>query len=329
MTSQSPRIYLYKITFEEVLYYYYGVKKEKYFNEEYWGSPKTNKWCWELYTPKKQILQVFPYTDEGWLEAQEIEKRLIKPFYNTDKWCLNRNCGGKISLEVSRQVGLRHKENGTGCFGITPEQRKEADKKATDTNKKNKTGIFGISPEQRSKNSKRGMKTQQKLGLGLFGLTKEERSKNSKILYESGISLRLTPEEKSEAGKKGYANGLGKLTTEQKIENSRKAGNKNIETGFIQELGKKWGKIHKENKTGIFGLTPEQKTEYSKKGSAKNKENGIAIFALTKEQLSNQGKKTNAQKWMCLETGYVTNPGALSTYQKKRGIDTSKRQRIS
>jgi hypothetical protein len=65
MTSQSPRIYLYKITFEEVPYYYYGVHKETKFGEEYWGSPKTNKWCWELYTPKKQILQLFDFTDEG------------------------------------------------------------------------------------------------------------------------------------------------------------------------------------------------------------------------------------------------------------------------
>jgi hypothetical protein len=29
MTSQSPRIYTYKITFEEVPYYYYGMKAEK------------------------------------------------------------------------------------------------------------------------------------------------------------------------------------------------------------------------------------------------------------------------------------------------------------
>ena len=63
MTSQSPRIYLYKITFEEVPYYYYGVHREKKYNEKYWGSPKTNKWCWKLYTPKKQILQLFDYTD--------------------------------------------------------------------------------------------------------------------------------------------------------------------------------------------------------------------------------------------------------------------------
>ena len=92
MTSQSPRIYIYKITFEEVPYYYYGVKKEKYLNEEYWGSPYTNKWCWELYTPQKQILEVFPYTDEGWKEANKVEKRIIKQFYNADRWCLNENC---------------------------------------------------------------------------------------------------------------------------------------------------------------------------------------------------------------------------------------------
>jgi hypothetical protein len=49
----QPRIYTYKITFEEVPYYYYGSKKEKVFDEEYCGSPVTNKWCWELYTPKK------------------------------------------------------------------------------------------------------------------------------------------------------------------------------------------------------------------------------------------------------------------------------------
>jgi hypothetical protein len=103
MTSQSPRIYLYKITFEEVPYYYYGVHKEKYFNDDYWGSPKTNKWCWELYTPKKQILEIFEFSDEGWLEANKVEERLIKPYFNTDKWCLNENCGGVIPVVRMKQ----------------------------------------------------------------------------------------------------------------------------------------------------------------------------------------------------------------------------------
>ena len=99
MTLQSPRIYTYKITFGEVPYYYSGVHKERRFDEEYWGSPETNKWCWELYNPKKQILEIFPFTDEGWIEANKVEQRLIKPVFNTDKWCLNESCAGTISIK--------------------------------------------------------------------------------------------------------------------------------------------------------------------------------------------------------------------------------------
>ena len=111
MTSQSPRIYTYKITFEEVPYYYYGVHKEKVFGEKYWGTPVTNKWCWELYTPKKQILEIFSFTDEGWLEAQEIEKRLIRPVFNEDKWCLNESYGLRMSLDVCKRIGKKKQWN--------------------------------------------------------------------------------------------------------------------------------------------------------------------------------------------------------------------------
>ena len=43
------------------------------------------------------------------------------------------------------------------------------------------------------------------------------------------------------------------------------------------------------------------------------------------------GKKNakilNSQKWVCTETGFITNSGSLSRYQKARGIDTSKNNR--
>jgi len=133
MTSQSPRIYLYKITFEEVPYYYYGVHKEKYYNEEYWGTPITHKWCWKFYTPKKQILEVFDYTDESWLEAQEVEKRIIRPFLN-DNWCLNENCNGILSLKILKAAGKKaaetHKNNNTGLYNVSLEKRIENGKKA-------------------------------------------------------------------------------------------------------------------------------------------------------------------------------------------------------
>jgi hypothetical protein len=159
MTSQSPRIYTYKITFEEVPYYYYGSKKEKRFNEEYWGSPVTNKWCWDLYTPKKQILEIFDYSDDGYIKAQDIEKKLIKQFYQTDKWCLNKNCGGYISLKSIRKVALKNKENKLGIFSMTSEELSFAGRKggkiggrnSQKTLRENKLGIYAITPDEQRK----------------------------------------------------------------------------------------------------------------------------------------------------------------------------------
>ena len=219
MTSQSPRIYVYKITFEEVPYYYYGVKKEKYFNEEYWGSPYTNKWCWELYTPKKQILQFFDYNDNGWIEAQEVEKRLINAFYNTDKWCLNETCGGIFSINMRKKTGKKLHEDKKGIFSLTPEEKIDVARKGGNTTYDKKVGCFSLTPEERS------------------------------------------------------------------------------------ELGRRNGIKTCKNKTGIHSLSIEEKREI--------------------------GKKTCAQMWMCLETGFITNPGNLTKYQNVRGIDTAKRIRIS
>jgi hypothetical protein len=240
MTSQSPRIYLYKITFEEVLYYYYGVHKEKRFNEYYMGSPITHKWCWDFYAPKKQILQFFDFTDEGWKESLEIEHRLIKQFYNTDKWCLNRNCGGNFSLETRRKNG----------------------KNAIEMHKKLKKGLYSLTPEQRSENSKKMVELKQ----GWHKLTKEEKIKKSK--------------ERSERDLK--------------------------------------------NKTGIYANLSEN----GKKGAEVNRRNNTGLWAFTTEQRMEIGRKNCSQKWKCTITGYVSNAGGLSNYQKHRGIDTSNRIRI-
>ena len=94
----QPRIYTYKVTFEETPYWYWGVHKEKKFGESYLGSPTTHKWVWEFYTPKVQILELFAPTAEGWAEAQLVEKRLIRPDLN-NPLCLNEGCGSVLSLE--------------------------------------------------------------------------------------------------------------------------------------------------------------------------------------------------------------------------------------
>jgi len=103
-TMISPRIYTYKVTFEEVPYWYWGVHKEKKFGETYLGTPITHKWMWEFYTPKIQILEFFPNTEEGWKEANLVEDRLIKPDLN-HPLCLNEACGGKLSLAGLSQAG--------------------------------------------------------------------------------------------------------------------------------------------------------------------------------------------------------------------------------
>ncbi len=211
MTSQSPRIYTYKITFEEVPYYYYGVHKEKKYDEEYWGTPVTHKWCWEVYNPKKQILEIFEFSDEGYIKAQEIEKRMIRPILN-DKWCLNECCGGIISIKQKIEGGRKGGKIGGKIGG---------------------------------KNSGKKQYTEKK---GIHGMTFEEKSIRSK------------------------RNGLK----------------------------------HKENKTGVCGRSRKRIIEDGKKG----------------------GKISGNQKWKCIETGFITNAGNLTKYQRARGIDTSKRIKL-
>jgi hypothetical protein len=102
----QPRIYTYKITFEEVPYWYWGVHKEKKFGELYLGSPVTHRWMWDFYTPEVQILELFPYTEEGWKEANLVEYRLIWPDLN-NLLCLNEHCGGTTSYEGCSKGGRK------------------------------------------------------------------------------------------------------------------------------------------------------------------------------------------------------------------------------
>ena len=256
----QPRIYTYKITFEEVPYYYYGVHKEKVFDEEYWGTPYANKWCWELYTPKKQILELFDCNDNGWLEANLVEDRLIRPFYQTDKYCLNESCGGRISLQILQKNGER------------------AGKVYGKMSYENKFGLFSLTNEEKriacSKGGKKGAEAHRKNQIGFYVQTTEERILN---------------------GRKG---------------------------GTIS------GNNNKKNKTGFCGRNKEKMSEDGRKAGKTCYEKKVGIHALTKEERSANTKKTNAQKWMCLETGRISNAGGLASYQRARGIDTSKRVKI-
>jgi hypothetical protein len=270
----EPRIYTYKITFEEVPYYYYGIHKEKRYNEFYIGSPVTNKWCWNFYTPKKQILEYFDTIKE----ANIVENRLIKPFLN-DPYCLNENCGGIVSTEM--------------C------------KKGAKTIVKNKLGIHSRTREQIIKDGNKGRETQKRLKIGIYGLSPEIRT-----------------------------------------ENGKKLGQRNLETGHIQKLGKKYGKLCSESGLGFFGMDENERKEASSKGgkvsgnNAYKNKTGIHAFTKQEKQIigkksgrknvetghiqnlgKNQSKQLNSKLWKCLVTGYITTSGPLTNYQRARGID--------
>jgi len=155
---ESPRIYTYKITFKGTPYYYYGVHKEKRFNEDYLGSPTTNKWYWDLYEVEKQILEVFPNTDEGWIDALNVEKRLIKPVFNNDPYCMNESCGGYVSLEVRRRNGKDNYAKGIGIHGLSKDQKREISKKTYSEGK----GLASISKDQRREINEKVNKQQWK-----------------------------------------------------------------------------------------------------------------------------------------------------------------------
>jgi hypothetical protein len=221
----SPRIYTYKITFEEVPYYYYGMHEEKLYDEEYWGSPKTHKWCWDFYTPKKQILELFDTREE----ANHMEQRLIRPYYKDDENCLNENCGGQISKKYCRKGGTKTKTNKKGIFSRSKKDWIEHCKKNGNTTKQKGVGIFSLTTEQRSNNSKKFNMEQQKNKKGIYSYTKDERKEWSR-----------------KSGLKNLKNktGIFSLTKDERIEISSKAGKIGSSqkwmctvTGFISGAG--------------------------------------------------------------------------------------------
>jgi hypothetical protein len=125
---------------------------------------------------------------------------------------------------------------------------------------------------------------------------------------------------------------------DQAIENGKISGRNTYELGIgihslpKEELskygtlgGSKSGKITYEMKLGIHGRTKEEMQDHGRNLHKL----GVGIHALTPEQRSETAKKVASQKWMCLETGHITSAGPLTRYQRARGIDTSKRVRIS
>ena len=220
-----PRIYTYKITFNEISHYYYGVHKEKFYDELYWGSPVTHKKYWEMYTPNKTILKLFEYSDSGFEEALIHESELIKVHLN-EEYCLNEHCGGKISLNIRRANGInttkKHKELGIGLYGLSSKQRSEHSKKLVNM----KVGIHGVSSEEKSNiskisankhlknktgmyknlssNGKKGAEVNRKNKTGLWAFDSEYRSKVTKITNNQKWKCTITGHISNAGGLSNY-----------------------------------------------------------------------------------------------------------------------------
>ena len=106
------------------------------------------------------------------------------------------------------------------------------------------------------------------------------------------------------------------------------------------ELFDKWWSIHQTNaacKGGGSKLAAEKGAEVLKamtfeERSARSKVVGkLSTPARLKQRkaASDAGRAVaNSRKWRCLSTGKVTTAGALTNYQRSRGIDTSLRERV-
>jgi hypothetical protein len=105
---------------------------------------------------------------------------------------------------------------------------------------------------------------------------------------------------------------------------------------FIKKIAKKGGEKTKELGLGIHSLTSKEKSEAGRIGGKiigkingkKSKELKIGIHALTSDEKKEAGRLGGSQRWMCEETGFISNAAGIVRYQMKRGIDTSKRIRI-
>jgi hypothetical protein len=161
------KIYTYKITFEEAPFFYYGIHKEKKPDETYFGTPVSNKWAWEFYTPKVQILEFF----DSWEKGKEMEDRLIRPFLN-DPLCLNEAVGFFMSLKSCRKGGTASqktmKEKGTGVYGPKTERQLESSRREGKR-------LAQFSVENGSKVGRENVEKKR----GICGMTKEKQTEAS------------------------------------------------------------------------------------------------------------------------------------------------------
>ena len=173
------RIFVYKITFEEIPDFYIGFHKESKENDGYLGSPITHKWKWDFYTPKLTILQTFNYNDEGLLQAQHVEESIIRYFW-TDPKCLNENIGGKLSRKACQLGAKKGRENLTLEAMQRRNQKVKESWRALKTieERRNRTGWKNLTEEERVSKAKQ-----------LAEISSQKTRKAIKVISPSGEEM--------------------------------------------------------------------------------------------------------------------------------------------
>ncbi len=72
----------------------------------------------------------------------------------------------------------------------------------------------------------------------------------------------------------------------------------------------------------------ESKVLGGKKGGKSCYEQKKGMFSLTKEEKSEIAKNTINKRWKCTETGFISTVAGITKFQKRRGIDVSKREPV-
>ena len=183
---------------------------------------------WEFYTPKVQILEVFPYTAEGWKEARLVEDRLIQPNLNSTL-CLNEHYGGLMSLGACSAGGLKVHE-------VKNEEGKSIQALANIKKKKKKIHLEK-DKEGRSAHSMKAHKEKDEKGRSLHALewAKRTQEKIHKDKDELGRSIHAVNtllkahDKKDEDGKSLHAKKVASITNSQLYQC--------LETGKISTAG--------------------------------------------------------------------------------------------
>jgi len=177
-------------------------------------------------------------------------------------------------------------------------------------------------------------------GEGVSNLSEETRKKKSEITRK--VAASRTPEQKREIGNK-IREGQSKMSSEKqkKISESLKKGNANLTSEQRSETTRKyWANKTPKQRSEIAkkmqaSITPEQRRAAAIKGLAKRTHEQRSESAKkaqanrTPEQRSEIARKVTGIKYQCTETGFISNAAGISRYQKARGIDTSKRKKLS